>query len=80
MLRWLLPRNKNSLLWFIALPLLAGISLFAKRSHTHSADGIDEDVYLIGKKGNPKMVFVTNRTPKNAMKTAAKKYADSNFR
>ena len=46
--------------WFITLPFLAGAALFAKKTHT-SENGRNEDVYLIGKKGNPKAVFVTNQ-------------------
>ena len=76
MFRKLLPHNKASLLWFITLPFLAGAAIFAKKTHT-TANGKNEDVYVIGKKGNPKAVFVTNQTPKKALKSAAKKYIDS---
>ena len=76
MFRKLLPHNKASIFWFITLPFLAGAAIFAKKSHIVT-EGRSEDVYLIGKKGNPKAVFVTNQTPKKALKTAAKKYIDS---
>lgn len=76
MLKKLLPHNKASIFWFITLPFLAGAALFAKKTHTVE-NGKNEDVYLIGKKGNPKAVFVTNQTPKKVMKTAAKNYIDS---
>lgn len=76
MFRKFLPHNKTSIFWFITLPVLAGAALFAKKTHTIE-NGKSEDVYLIGKKGNPKAVFVTNQTPKKALKTAAKKYIDS---
>jgi len=76
MFRKLLPHNKASIFWFIALPFLAGAALFAKKSHI-SENGRNEDMYVIGKKGNPKAVFVTNQTPKKALKTAVSKYIDS---
>ncbi len=76
MLKKLLPHNKASIFWFAAIPFIAGAALFAKKTHTTS-NGKNEDVYLIGKKGNPKAVFVTNQTPKKVLKTAAEKYIDS---
>ena len=76
MFRKLLPHNKASIFWFAAIPFLAGAALFAKKTHTVE-NGRNEDVYLIGKKGSPKAVFVTNQTPKKMIKTAAKKYIDS---
>ena len=76
MLKKLLPHNKTSIFWFITLPFLAGAALFAKKAHIVQ-DGRNEDMYVLGKKGNPKAVFVTNQTPKKAMKTAVKKYIDS---
>ena len=76
MFKKLLPHNKASIFWFAAIPFIAGAALFSRKAHT-VRNGKDEDIYLIGKKGNPKAVFVTNQTPKKAMKTAAKKYIDS---
>lgn len=76
MIKKLLPHNKASIFWVIALPFLACAALFVKKTHI-SENGRDEDMYVIGKKGNPKAVFVTNQTPKKALKTAAKKYIDS---
>ncbi len=76
MFKKLLPHNKASVFWFAALPFLAAMAIFAKKSHI-TADGRDEDMYVIGKKGNPKAVFVTNQTPKKAMKSAAKNYINS---
>ena len=76
MLKKLLPHNKASIFWFAAIPFIAGAALFAKKTHTIE-NGRSEDVYLIGKKGNPKAVFVTNQTPKKVLKTAAEKYINS---
>ena len=76
MLKKLLPHNKASIFWFAAIPFIAGAALFTKKTHTTS-NGKNEDVYLIGKKSNPKAVFVTNQTPKKVLKTAAEKYIDS---
>lgn len=76
MFRKLLPHNKSSIFWFAATPFIAGAALFAKKSHI-SENGRNEDMYVIGKKGNPKAVFVTNQTPKKALKTAVSKYIDS---
>jgi|GEM_PF-2679621 len=76
MLKKLLPHNKSSVFWFAAIPFIAGAALFARKAHTVQ-NGRSEDIYLIGKKGNPKAAFVTNQTPEKALKTAAKKYIDS---
>lgn len=76
MLKKLLPHNKASIFWLATLPFLACAALFAKKAHT-STDGINEDMYLIGKKGDPKAVFVTNQTPEKALKKSAEKYIDS---
>ncbi|MBQ3161341.1 MAG: hypothetical protein IJC04_04365 [Oscillospiraceae bacterium] len=76
MFKKLLPHNKASIFWFAAIPFIAGAALFAKKTHTVE-NGRSEDVYLIGKKGSPKAVFVTNQTPKKALKNAVGKYIDS---
>lgn len=80
MLKKLLPHNKKSLFWFAALPFIAGLTLFAKHTHTHTDNGHDEDVYIFKTKDGPKAVFVTNSSPKKAVKSAAKNYINSNFK
>ncbi len=76
MLEKLLPRKGKSLFWFAVIPFIAGAAAFSKKTHV-TANDRDEDVYLIGRQGNPKAVFVTNQTPKKAVKSAAKKYIES---
>lgn len=76
MFKKLLPHSLASFFCFLAIPILAAAAFFTKRTHIKD-EKRDEDMYVIGKKGNPKAVFVTNQTPKKAMKTAAKKYIDS---
>ena len=74
------PKNKTAFLWFLAVPLLAVTAFFSKHTHVRNADGKENHMYIFGKKGNPKMVFVTNQNPKMTLKKAAKNYLNSNFK
>lgn len=74
------PKNKTSVLWFAAVPFLAAAAVFSKKAHVQRDNGLKEDLYVFGKKGNPKLAVVTNQTPQKAVKTAAKNYINSNFK
>lgn len=74
------PKNKTSFLWFMLIPLLAVTAFFRKRTRIRTAEGKEADMYIFGKKGNPKIVFATNQNPKKALKKAAENYLSSNFK
>ena len=74
------PKNKTSFLWFCMFPILAAAFLLSKRTHIRTPNGKETDMYVFGKKGNPKTVFITNQNPRRALKNASKNYLNSNFK
>ncbi|MBP1561237.1 MAG: hypothetical protein J6C96_08360 [Oscillospiraceae bacterium] len=73
------PKNKAAFGWLAALLVAAAAPIFLRRASFKSDKGVGADLYTAGKKGNPKAVFITNITPKKAVKYAAQNYINHNF-
>lgn len=66
-------QGKSALLGLVILPFAAGLAFFANRTSIKNDKGVQTDMYLLGKKGSPKAVVITNQTPKKILKNAAKR-------
>lgn len=73
------PKHASAFFFMLLLPVTAAAAFFLKRTHFRNDIGADTDLYVIGKKGNPKAVFVTNIKRKEALKTVSNWYLNSNF-
>ncbi|MGN0675572.1 MAG: hypothetical protein ACI4KG_07455 [Oscillospiraceae bacterium] len=73
------PKYASAFFFMLLLPVTAAAAVFLKRTRFRNDVGADADLYVIGKKGNPKAVFVTNVKRKKALKTVSNWYLNSNF-
>lgn len=68
----ILKPRRYALLWLIAIPIAAA-GILTKSIAVRDDRGVKGELYVFGKKGDPKMAVITNKKPMDAIKECIKR-------